>query len=87
MLQQQTQAFLHHPFQVGPSFRGFAGSLIRYEPVELLASLTDPTGYPSRRDVYSRASNVSVTLHVAEYDYGGIWAFSTDGTCTRWNSS
>ena len=68
-------------------FRGFTGSLL-LRPVRLLASLTDPTGVsPSRRDVYTRASDGSVTLPAAEYSYGGIWAFSTGGTFTRWNRS
>jgi hypothetical protein len=35
------------------------------------------------RDFYVRASDDSVSLLAAEYDYGVNWAIYTDGTCTR----
>jgi hypothetical protein len=44
-------------------------------------------GRPGRRDVYIRAFDASVTLHVAGYNYSGTWAISTGGTLTRWNGS
>ena len=44
-------------------------------------------GLPSRRDVYFRAFDVSVALHVAGYDYGGNWAISTGRTLTCWSAS
>jgi hypothetical protein len=42
---------------------------------------------PADGDVYLRAFDESVTLLVAEYNYGGSWAASTGGTLTRWISS
>jgi hypothetical protein len=57
-------------------------------PVDLLASLADPTGIPpADGDVYARASDEWVTLLVAEYHYDGSWAASIGGTFTRKNSS
>jgi len=44
-----------------------------------------PTGSPPYRDFYSRASDGSVTLPAAGYDYGVNWATCTGGTFTRWN--
>ena len=71
----------------GPRFRGFTGSL-PLRPVELLASLADPTGpSPADGDFYFRAFDGLVTLPAAGYDYGGNWAISTGGTLTRWNGS
>ena len=75
---------------MGDVFRGFTGSpLLR--PVKLLASLADPTGtlyvIPADGDFYARASDGSVTLPAAGYDYGGNWAISTGGSLTRWNGS
>ena len=54
-------------------------------PAPSLASLADQTGLsPSPRDFYFRASDGSVALPVAGYNYGGVWALSTGGTFTRW---
>ena len=44
--------------------------------------------FPSAdEDVYLRVFDESVTLLVAEFNYGGSWAVSTGGTSTRWISS
>ena len=74
----------------GRIFRGFTGSL-PLRPVELLASLADPTE-PLCVDsadggFYTRASSGSVALPAAGYDYGGNWASTTGGTLTRWNGN
>ncbi len=76
----------HHPLQVGSSFRGFTGSH-SLRPVELLASLggSDRGHSPADGGFYFRAFGRSVTLPAAGHDYGGNWASSTGGTCTRWN--
>ena len=78
----------HHPFLMGLRFRGFTGSL--FAAACQVVSLLDGSdrGFPpGRRDIYTRASDGSVTLSAAEYGYGGLWASSTGGTYTRWNSS
>ena len=38
---------------------------------------------PADEDFYFRASDGSVSLPAAGYDYGGNWAISTGGTSTR----
>jgi hypothetical protein len=48
---------------------------------------SDRETLPADGDVYTRASDESVTLPVAEYDYDGSWAASIGGTSTRRNSS
>jgi hypothetical protein len=48
---------------------------------------SDRDTLPADGDVYTRASDESVTLPVAEYDYDGSWAASIGGTSTRRNSS
>jgi hypothetical protein len=46
-----------------------------------------PNSRPAAGDLYARASTGLVTLPGAGYNYGGNWASSTGGTCTRWNGS
>ena len=77
----------HHPLPVGPVMSGLYW--FAFATACQVASLLGGSDrvFPGPRDVYIRAFNESVTLHVAGYNYGGIWASSTDGTCTRWNCS
>ena len=58
-----------NPFHAGPVFRGFTGShLLR--PVRLLAPLDgSDRGSPATGGFYIQASDGSVTLPVAGYDY------------------
>ena len=42
---------------------------------------------PADEDFYFRASDGSVSLPAAGYNYGGNWAISTGGTSTRENVS
>ena len=75
-------------FAWGWTFRGLHGShLLR--PVDLLASLANPTRPCGRADgdVYFQASDGSVTLPAAGYKYGDNWAIFTGGTFTHWNGS
>jgi len=57
----------------------------------LLASLADPTESidvgSADGGFYARASDGSVTLPAAGYDYGGNWASFTGGTFTRRNGN
>jgi len=57
-------------------FRGYLLVRLRYDL---------PSCSPPLRDFYFRASNGSVTLPAAGYDYGANWAISTGGTLTHWN--
>ncbi|XYH94952.1 hypothetical protein ACMHYB_45165 [Sorangium sp. So ce1128] len=56
---------------------------------DLLAFLANPTRPYGRADgdVYFQASDGSVTLPAAGYDYGDNWAIFTGGTFTHWNGS
>lgn len=65
----------------GLSFRGSIDSL-SLQPGHWLASRADRTSAPrwASRDFYFRAFDNSVSLLVAEYDYGANWAIYTDGT-------
>ena len=42
-------------------------------PAKLLAPCTDPTGFPAIGDFYYQASNGSVALPVAGYNYNSDW--------------
>src|SRR4051812_28726081 len=63
-----------NPFHAGPGFRGFTGSpLLR--PVRLLAPLDGSDRVsPATGGFYIQASDGSVTLPVAGYDYNSLWA-------------
>src|SRR3954451_11332499 len=62
-----------NPFHAGPGFRGFTGShLLR--PVRLLAPLDGSDRVsPATGGFYIQASDGSVTLPVAGYDYNSLW--------------
>src|SRR3954462_11208332 len=62
-----------NPFHAGPGFRGFTGSpLLR--PVRLLAPLDGSDRVsPATGGFYIQASDGSVTLPVAGYDYNSHW--------------
>jgi len=70
----------HNPLHVVEQFRGYFGSLL-LRPVDLLASLADPTGslLPADGDVYTQASDASVSLRVAGYDYDGAGQLPSAG--------
>src|SRR3954453_12352523 len=58
-----------NPFHAGPVFRGFTGSRL-LRPVRLLAPWTDRTKFPwPTGDFYIQASDGSVALPAAGYDY------------------
>jgi hypothetical protein len=68
----------------------FGATSVRFAAACRLACLpsgSDRDTPPANGDVYTRASDESVTLPVAEYDYDGSWAASIGGTSTRRNSS
>src|SRR3954469_20900048 len=62
-----------NPFHAGPGFRGFTGShLLR--PVRLLAPLDGSDRVsPATGGFYIQASDGSVALPVAGYDYNSLW--------------
>src|SRR5262249_10288796 len=69
-------------------FRGFHGSHICCGLPGCLAPCTDLTGCPANGAFYFQASNGSVALPVAGYDYSGGWTpplvgLSPTGTTTR----
>ena len=79
--------FLHRRRWPSPLEHGFgtlkkanfeANGSLALRPAELLASF---------RDLYVRASDESVTLLAAGYNYGVNWAISTGGTLIHWNGS
>jgi hypothetical protein len=73
-----------NPLHAGYAFRGFTGSLL-LQPVRLLAPLRGPDRIsPASEAFYIQASDGSVTLPAAGYDYNSNW---TGGTFTRWNGS
>ena len=77
----------HHPCSVGCVFEAV---LVRTAATCRLARLPGrirPNSRLAAGDLYDRASDGSVTLPAAGYDYGGNWASSTGGTRTRWNVS
>src|SRR6516225_9003628 len=62
-----------NPFRAGGEFRGFHGSLICYGLPGCSAPCTDLTGFPAIGAFYFQASNGSVALSVAGYDYSIDW--------------
>ena len=69
----------------GGLFRGFTGSQL-LRPVRLLAPLVGSDwDIPATGDFYFQASDGSVTLPAAGYDYDMDWTPFVGGTFTRWN--
>jgi len=80
--------FSRNPLHAGHQFRGFHGSHICCGLPGCLAPCTDLTGCPANGAFYFQASNGSVALPVAGYDYSGGWTpplvgLSPTGTTTR----
>ena len=77
-----------NPFRAGALFQGFSGSRL-LRPVRLLAPLYG-SGWdtsPATGDFYIQASDGSVALPAAGYDYDIDWTSYVGGTFTRWNGS
>jgi hypothetical protein len=78
----------HHPLPIGVRF----SRLLRFALCCGLSSRSPPLadltgGYPANRGFYFRASDRSVTLPIAGYNYGDNWASFTGGTFTHRNVS
>src|SRR5215831_10579424 len=76
-----------NPFHAGHQFRGFHGSPICCGLPGCLAPCTDLTGCPANGAFYFQASNGSVALPVAGYDYSGGWTPPLVGLYTHWNDN
>ena len=77
-----------NPIHAGLQFRGFTGSQL-LRPASLLAPLdgSDWDTSPAAGDFYFQASDGSVILPAAGYNYDIDWTSYVGGTCTRWNGS
>jgi hypothetical protein len=62
-----------NPFHAGEPFRGLHGSQICYGLPVCSPPCTDPTSFPAVGDFYVQASDGSVTLPAAGYDYSSVW--------------
>ncbi len=70
---------VRNPLHAGPTFRSFTGSLL-LRPVRLLAPCADLTRNSSgHRDFYFQASDDSVTLLAAGYNYDSHWTVLSMG--------
>ena len=71
------------------SYRDLLTVRSRYDLSTGSPPLSEPTraSLPADRGFYVRAFDGLVTRSAAGYRYGGNWAISTDGTCTRKNGS
>jgi hypothetical protein len=71
----------------GAHISGLPGSRICYGLSGCSPSCTDQTDRSAPEGFYFQASNGSVTLPVAGYDYNSELDSSVGGTLTRWNGS
>ena len=68
-----------NPLHAGPTFRSFTGSLL-LRPAKLLAPCANLTRISSgHRDFYLQASDESVTLLAAGYNYDSHWNVLSKG--------
>jgi hypothetical protein len=71
----------------GAHISGLPGSHICYGLPGCSPSCTDQTDHSAPEGFYFQASNGSVTLPVAGYDYNSELDSAVGGTLTRWNGS